>query len=121
MSEMWKVKTGGAIDGASVLARPYRSIPVGQSCRFATCFVFDLGGAAAPARQKSFPPLNQIAGKRNQPGKFVSRINVFFDDVKGEIIKPAETPHCQHQQDGGLPFRIVQKYQNRRDDSDEQE
>jgi hypothetical protein len=70
---------------------------------------------------KSFAPLKQVTLKRNQPGKFISRVNVFLDDIESEIIKPAKAPNGQRQQDGGLPFRIVQKYENGRDNSDEQE
>src|ERR1035438_3984362 len=62
-----------------------------------------------------------MARKRNQPGEFVFRVNVFLDDVKREIIEPAETPHGQRQQHGGPPFRIVEKNENGGGDADEQE
>ena len=66
------------------------------------------------------PPLQQIPGKRDQTGKFVARVNVFFDDIKGEIIKPAKTPDRNHQQHGGPECRVVEKKQDGGGNADEE-
>jgi hypothetical protein len=50
----------------------------------------------------------------------VARINVFLDDVKCEIVKPAKTPDRQREQHGGPQRRAVEKKQNGCDDPDEQ-
>jgi hypothetical protein len=68
---------------------------------------------------KSFAPLKQVTCKRNQSRKFVSRVNVFLNDVKGEIIRPAETPNDQHDEHSGLQRRAVKKKQNGGGDADE--
>jgi hypothetical protein len=68
-----------------------------------------------------FPPLKQMARKCYQPGKFVAWINIFLDDVKREIIKPAETPDRHREQHGGLQRRTVEKNQNGGDQADEKE
>jgi hypothetical protein len=67
------------------------------------------------------PSPEKILHKRNQLGKFVGRVNVFFDDVKREIVKPAETPDGMGEQDGCPPIRITEEDQNCGDNSDEQE
>jgi hypothetical protein len=66
------------------------------------------------------PPLEQIFPKRNQPGKFVGGVSVFFDDVKRAIIASAKAPDAQRQQKDGLPTRIIQVEQNSSDDADKQ-
>jgi hypothetical protein len=67
------------------------------------------------------PLLKQILHEGNQSGEFVSRVNVFFDDVKREVIKPAETPDGQREQEGGFPGGVVEEKQHGGDNSDEQE
>ncbi len=47
----------------------------------------------------------------DQPGKFVARVNVFLDDVKRKIVKPAAAPDRHREQHGGLPFGIIEKNQ----------
>jgi hypothetical protein len=87
-------------------------------------FILDYEDGAArqhrPTSQKLPPFLKQVTRKRNQPGKLVAGINVFFDDVKCEIIKPAETPHRQRQKHGGLQGRAVEEKQNDGCNTDEQ-
>jgi hypothetical protein len=62
----------------------------------------------------------EISHKRNQSGKFVRGFNIFLDDVKRAIVKPAETPDGQREQDDCLPIRIIQEKQDGGDESDEQ-
>jgi hypothetical protein len=62
----------------------------------------------------------QILRKRNQSRKFVIRVNVFFNDVKCKIVKPAKTPNCQREQNGSLPFWVIEKNQNGGNNSDKQ-
>ena len=67
------------------------------------------------------PLLEQILRKIKQAGEFETGINVFPDDIKREIIKPAEAPDGEREENGGLPFEIIQQQQRRRDEADEQE
>src|SRR5450756_1216770 len=65
--------------------------------------------------------LEHVLHKRKQAGEFIPRIHIFLDDIEGKVIKPAETPDAQRQQQTGRPFGIVQKDQRRRNHADEQE
>lgn len=38
--------------------------------------------------------VKQINQKTSDAGKFVSAVNIFFDDVKHKIIKSAKSPDC---------------------------
>lgn len=61
-------------------------------------FLFPLTGPAEP-----------VLDKGEETGKFVGGVDVFLDDVEGEIVEAAKAPDGQAQEDSGLPFGIVQQ------------
>jgi hypothetical protein len=121
MSKPMKVKTGGANVLASCGSINFGRVKLLFAQVFSDESLLKWGGVAAPPCPKRSPPtLEQITRKRNQSGEFVAGVNVFLDDVKSEIVKPAKTPHCQRQQHDGFQRRAVEEKQNRRDNSYEQ-
>lgn len=53
---------------------------------------------------RAFP--EPITCKRPQTRKFISWINIFFDDVKREIIETTETPNRDGEQQGVAPIPV---------------
>jgi hypothetical protein len=64
--------------------------------------------------------LEPVTDKGDQAGKFVARVNVLFDDVKGEIVKPAKAPNHERQQHRGPPRREVEEKQDGGSDANEE-
>jgi hypothetical protein len=64
--------------------------------------------------------LEKITCERNQPGKFVTGVNVLLDDVKREIVKPAAAPDRHCEQPGRLPSWVVEKNQQCSGQADEE-
>jgi hypothetical protein len=71
------------------------------------------GGLSAPG-----PEINE---KRPQAREAIAWIHVLLNHIKGEIVKPAETPDRDRQQDGGFDGRVFQDQEEGRENANDQE
>ena len=65
--------------------------------------------------------MKEIAGEGEEAGEAVFGIDVFVDDVEGEIVETAKTPDADGEQCGGLEGGAVEKEQSGGGEADEQE
>jgi hypothetical protein len=63
---------------------------------------------------------NQITEEGPQPGKTIVGINVVLDDVEGEIVKAAEAPDGNYEQNSDLQTGLLEDEQDGGDDSHDQ-
>ena len=58
--------------------------------------------------------LPKVMDEIDQASEAKAVVNVMLNDIKGEIVEPAEAPDCDTQQCDGLPVRRSKNYQNSR-------
>jgi len=58
------------------------------------------------------PPPQRIADERHQAGESVAGIGVVLDDVEGEVVRTAECPDGQCQEQADLERRRFQEQQD---------
>jgi hypothetical protein len=79
----------------------------------------DKSGSFVPAR----PPLRRqrVPGKGKEAGKFERGVGVLFNDVKGKVVGPAETPDGGGKKEGGSKRGAVDHQQGRCHQADQQQ
>jgi len=64
--------------------------------------------------------LYEVTEEGPESGESVAGVNVMLDDVEGEIVEPAETPHTNRQQYSNFHGRCFEDQQERGTKADDQ-
>jgi hypothetical protein len=71
-------------------------------------------------KEKFSPLFEPIQNKRTKPREFIRRVNVFFDDVKHEVIKATKAPDGNDQKRRDTRGKVFQQQAARGQNAREQ-